>query len=236
MNVINKKNLNQSFLKTFDDNLIKSTVRNIIGLGIDEVLDIEQIKKIPIIKYLADGYDFVHSISNKLYLRKLAAFFYNFEVLSDEDKLNGTAKFDEDENLGENLLFLIDQAQNLDKAAIIGKLFSAYVHDVITRDDFDNSIFALEHIMKRDQDVLLDYQFHQDNIEYKAAISRLAQCGLLEEEYDYYEKEFIKSKNKNVKYHITELGAKLIVVIFGKEKARGCLITDKRMSFPYLVN
>jgi hypothetical protein len=105
------------------------------GLGVATDTVIELAGLIPILGKALELASAIRSTADALFLRKVARFLVEFSELSAEDRASFANGFVTDEELdrfGESILLLLDNADEVEKPSIIGRLFCAAAQGHIT--------------------------------------------------------------------------------------------------------
>jgi hypothetical protein len=113
---------------------------DIAEVGIDSVLDQGLLKDIPILGIAAKAYSAGVTISSKLFEKKVLTFLYELSKVSHVkrvnfvSKLNGNSKFAR--KVGENLLILIERINDMNKPALLARVFAAFIEQKIDHEMF----------------------------------------------------------------------------------------------------
>lgn len=110
--------------------------------AIDATLSDGVLKDIPIIGILLKAHDAVTAVRNHLFVRKVARFLYSLSTVEQSTRdaflRRLAASPTERTRFGEALLLLLDRAESIEKAAVLGHLVAAQIrgdldHSVVTR-------------------------------------------------------------------------------------------------------
>lgn len=152
------------------ENFKKELVNNSLDLGmdyseifVDELIDNEVIKEIPIVKTVVSGIKIFSSIREKFNLKKYLVFLEHFhrgEIEEDNynefrDKINTDKKY-HDEIL-EKTMLIIDRLDEIRKLKILGRLFVRYVNKEIDWSYFQTLSACLEKMNVKCLSILSDY-------------------------------------------------------------------------------
>lgn len=213
-------NIQESLKATIGDSSVKEVVTTVADLGINEVVDSELLEKIPVLGVLVKGIDIISTITNRIFLKKLAEFLKNIGTVSDDEKMQFWEKVEQegDQKFGEHILFIIDRTESIDQARMVGKLFRALVLDNINGIEFEKLIRAIRNIYLSDFAFLRispkDLQFKDTRTKEKLY------------HYELFDKfDDILDKNaflydiypEGTKYGISELGSKFAKYVLEEE-------------------
>lgn len=136
-------------LKSISSDKVSEIAADIAEAGIDQFIDNDFLKDIPILGIGIKGYELARRISESFYRKKIIKFLFELKNIpiskriSFIEKLEGNAK--EGRKVGEAILVILNRLDDIDKASIIGKLFKAYINEDIGLPDF----LRLSHIVDR---------------------------------------------------------------------------------------
>ncbi|REC42440.1 hypothetical protein [Chryseobacterium sp. 5_R23647] len=107
---------------------------------LDSFLEDGLVKDIPIFGLFFKGKNFVSTIQDKLFYKKMFTFLKELENTSSEDRKKETEKIDKNPNyrtkVGEKLLFIINENNDCEKSKYIGILFKKFINQNLNYDDF----------------------------------------------------------------------------------------------------
>lgn len=112
----------------------------VADLALDAVLDEGVLRDVPVFGWLVKTYGIGSIVRERIFLAKIARFLQATTVVSDQErekfrkKLSANPEFSR--KVGENLILLLDRHDNMEKAHILGKVFSGYLRGVIDYDAF----------------------------------------------------------------------------------------------------
>ncbi|EJL6474633.1 TPA: hypothetical protein SLZ51_003540, partial [Vibrio cholerae] len=116
-------------------------VSEYLELAFDSLLDNEIIKTVPIVNLMLFGNNLTSSIKNQLLLKKILLFINSQSDLSTEKRDDFLLQLEsnpkEKIRIGEKLILVLDQADDMSKPELIGELFKAFVAQ-----EFDFEIFS----------------------------------------------------------------------------------------------
>ncbi len=130
-------NLPESLLQSIDNSYSREALielgDSLLGDIGGELFKSDVLAKLPIIGWLAAALKSGYSIRDKLYVRKLLMFLAETCEASDKDRQKFRAKLDsnpeEAKKAGATILDIIDKITNAQKAAMVGKVVRAYMHE-----------------------------------------------------------------------------------------------------------
>lgn len=183
-------------------------------LALDSVLDEGVLKNVPVFGWLAKAHGMITSIRERIFLGKVAKFLRSTATVSDLEKKSFRDKLAADPDfgrrVGENLVLLLDRHDNMEKACILGKIFSAYLRGMIDYDEFLKIAAAV------DRAVISDLKHLEEN--YRKMQSYDPKAGkpfaaFLDDEtsQSLYNAGLVRSEGytENL-YHPNEIGLKLV--------------------------
>lgn len=185
----------EEIIKPFEKSLFDNNIRDIgidmIEVGIDSFLQEGPIKDIPIVGNIVKAGQFVYNIYDRNLLRQTLVFIQQFNNNKvDSDKLNDyreTLKKDfkkAEKELG-RVLIILNKMIDSEKSTILAKLYSAYINQDITWEDFCELSEANDRLFVKDITVLYnlyDLEGIVINEEYDYIYKRLISIGLLKDD------------------------------------------------------
>ncbi|GHY53030.1 hypothetical protein VCSRO70_3516 [Vibrio cholerae] len=127
--------------ETITDKQYVIPVSEYLELAFDSLLDNEIIKTVPIVNLMLFGNNLRSSIKNQLLLKKILLFINSQSDLSTEKRDDFLLQLEsnpkEKIRIGEKLILVLDQADDMLKPELIGELFKAFVAQ-----EFDFEIFS----------------------------------------------------------------------------------------------
>lgn len=135
-----------------------SIASDIAEVALDQRLHEGVLKEIPIFGWLLSTTNIIHSLRERIFLKKLAKFLFGVGELPGDSlehfKKDCSANHESVATQGERLLTLIDSHNDADKSWFLGVLFAALVNDTINRNTF---VFLSEAIQYIHPKVLTNY-------------------------------------------------------------------------------
>jgi len=113
---------------------------DIIEYGIDEVMSDGILKEIPIVSLLNSGYKIQKTIRTGLFIKRIIKFLFELSDTTPEEReqyvnrINSEDKFVN--QVGEQLIMIIEKIDDYEKAHIIGRLFRASIKGIYSYDEF----------------------------------------------------------------------------------------------------
>jgi hypothetical protein len=99
----------------------------------------EVVAQVPALSAVASALGGISRIREKLILKKLVYFLSGLEDVSDEDRWMFRRQLEtnpeEREKVGEYLILLLDRLDDIEKARLVGKLFSAFLRHRLSKDE-----------------------------------------------------------------------------------------------------
>lgn len=125
----------------------------------DNFLDDEILKDIPLVGLLFKMKNVVTTIQDKLFAKKLLSFLKELENVPIEKRYEQINKIDSNSEyktkVGEKLLFIINNCEDSEKSKVIGKIFKAFLEEKINYDDFLRSSNCINKINYTDFEIFL---------------------------------------------------------------------------------
>jgi len=110
-----------------------------LEIAIDLFTENEIVKEIPILGSLIKLAIIKNSISDRILIKKLEVFLKTFNHQNEKNKLimiKQISKADNKKKIGEQLILLIDKFSDFEKPEMLAIIFSAYLKNEITLDEF----------------------------------------------------------------------------------------------------
>jgi len=132
-----QENLPQSLLHSIDNKYAKDTLidlsESLLDITTESALKGDTLTKLPIVGWIVAAGKGVLDMRDRLYVRKLLRFLAETSDVSEEDRKRWQEKLDKDpkeaKRAGAVILDLIDKAVDAEKAAMIGKVVRAFMHE-----------------------------------------------------------------------------------------------------------
>ena len=152
--------IRDNFIVALKSDLSKLSAE-LVEVGIDQILEHDLWKDIPVVSSMVSIFRVGMNIKERIFFKKLLIFLNAIKEIPLEDRVDFLSKFKEEKvkELGEKIIFLIDQLDDLQKSIIIAnidnrmffRLSSAvqkgFIDDLtFLRDNFDKEISGYEAI------------------------------------------------------------------------------------------
>ena len=104
-------------------------------LGLDALLDDGLLKDLPVLGTLQKLYNVAANVRNRLFMKKLLQFLVNLADVPKEQRQKQISKLavdvEERQRVGENLMLLLDNMNNMSKPAMMARALRAYLLEEI---------------------------------------------------------------------------------------------------------
>lgn len=176
-------------------------------VALDMALEDGFLKEVPLIGTAARLFAIGKNIRERLFFKKLLAFFREVDEVSQEERQSFAQLLDSDRRqatkVGESLLLLLERLGETEKARLLGKFFAAYLRGTIDLKTFEQLGWSLERFFLQDLEGLKTlYAKHFPDQEVGA---RIANAGLAGSSI------IVPSGGAGwMSYHINELGRRYI--------------------------
>lgn len=129
------ENIGTSIVKSIANSGIKEICCDLTEVGIDFLLKDSITKDIPIIGIITNLCSAGLTIRGIIFENKLIRFLLELENIPQQKRIDFVANIQQDKKfekkVGEHLLLILDRIDDLDKAKILAKLFSAFIESTI---------------------------------------------------------------------------------------------------------
>ena len=164
----NLKKISSSLIDVLETADLHDVSANIVDALADDSSIVAELGGIPIVGSLVGLVRAGASIRDQIFCRKLLAFLKCMADVSLHDRLNAIREIENDPKyrtkVGDRLLSLLDRCDSESKAEIIAWLFSAYLDEKGTYDDFLRSSAAINLLVVEDIDSFVKYQDVSGNL------------------------------------------------------------------------
>ncbi|WP_111672807.1 hypothetical protein [Algoriphagus litoralis] len=209
--------IDKSLVKTVIENGGSDILSNLGEITLELVTNNEAISQIPIIGTLRSLYKITNSISDRIFIQKILKFLRELHTLSFEEKEKMKRKIEKDKknNIGENLLEIVNKIDNNNKFKIIGQIFRSYINEEI---DFEN-LLRLSQIVNNSYlpDLMKLTFFARGQPISNPNSSALLSIGILKiSEKKYIGENIFRSETELhfFEYTLNEAGKKLLYIIY----------------------
>ena len=129
-----------NIVNDFSSKLISSEKSEINLDSLDQILNSELFKDIPIVGKIVGLFKTANNISNFLFLKKILAFLRGIEDISQEERAKLINEINNSKKhrikVGEQLLYIIDKSSDHEVVEYIAFLFAAYIRGEIDYSSF----------------------------------------------------------------------------------------------------
>ena len=143
------KQLRISLFNSLASENLKDITIDGLELTLDSALSDGIIKEIPIIGSLYKSIKAAKGISEAIFTKKIFRFLFELKTVPQEDREKFFKKLENDENysekVGEKLLIILEQFDDIDKPALLGKLLKQVIEGKFTMDEF----FRISSVIQR---------------------------------------------------------------------------------------
>lgn len=132
--------------------------------AIDSIMEEGILRDIPLLGSAVGVARASKAVRDALFIRKIQAFLESFDDVSNEDKERMRNRINEEEQrdrLGEKLVFVLERADELEKARLIAKCFILYCEQNLEVEELFRVWSALDKVLIDDLQYLLDFEREQ---------------------------------------------------------------------------
>lgn len=173
--------------------LVKDGLMDVAECSIDEVIDSEIIKQIPIVKTVIGAIQTGVSIHDRLFLKKIVAFLVGINHISEKQRKKVVDKIDSSKRyqmkVGEKLLYIIDKCDDYTNAENVAKLFSAMVKGNISYEQYLEASRIISRISMNELKLFMK-SYDSSSLSYEAI--KLLHTGLVFVDTEKPEVEIVK--------------------------------------------
>lgn len=169
-----------NLLNVVKSDQIKEITKDLTEVAIDTFFNDGILKDIPIVGTFFNLYNLSQNISNSFFTKKILKFLFELNSVSNKERLNFIEQLDnenESAKIGEKLLIIINNLEDVDKATIIGKLFKLAIEGKIEMQTFMRLSYMVDRAYLEDLKVLRDNEY-LENIDNDIK-HNLSQVGIL---------------------------------------------------------
>lgn len=207
-------NIGTSLLESALSNGAAEIAMDVADLALDAALDEGVLKDVPVFGWLLKAHGVANTVRERIFLSKVAKFLQAAATISDSDRVKFQEKIAADpefcRKVGENLVLLLDRQDNMDKARILGKVFSGYLRGVIVYDSFLKIASAVDRALISD---LKSLEGHYRNMQSYDPKAGKPFAAFLDDEtsQSLYTAGLVRSEGYTEDtYHPNEIGSQLI--------------------------
>lgn len=197
---------------TLKNSDLTGITKDFLEIGVDSVLNDGLLKDIPIINTVQSIAKLGLNIRDRLFLKKIIHFLYNAKDISADlrketiDKINNSKKYKT--AVGEKLLFIIDRADEIEKAEYNARLFSYLLKGTIDYDDFIRASEAINKASIPDLKWFFELT-HHNYYDSKETVG-LFNAGILQFQMQLKQEKILDSTLVNLEFDISEIGIILL--------------------------
>jgi len=135
-----RKNINDTIFESIGNKNVQGLVKDYGELALDQVLSDEAVKKIPVIGTLINITQLGYTIKDHIFTKKVLKFLFELESIGYTEKkefideVNYNPKFRT--KVGEHLVLILERIDDLEKPAILGRLFKSTLNKQIPYETF----------------------------------------------------------------------------------------------------
>lgn len=143
--------LEQSLTQTVAESELSSVGKDLAEIGIDALMHDGLVKDIPVVSTIIALVKTGASIRDYSLARKIIKFISALSDVSIVEIANMIARLKEEEgyseNVGEQILLLLDRLDNLNKARLLGMAFAAFARSEISDEEFHQLVFVIDRVV-----------------------------------------------------------------------------------------
>lgn len=141
-----RESLGESLLDIVPTSEVKELFVEYGEFALDATLEDGVIKDIPFLGTMVKIYGAVHSIRDRVFIKKLAAFMRNLESVSDEDRKKYIAQLEnkgQKREFGEAVIQIVDDQRSYYKAGLVGGAFALLMKHTIDELEFNSLLHVI---------------------------------------------------------------------------------------------
>lgn len=146
---MNNSSVENSLIASMKSENIKELTMDIAEFALDQILDSDLLKDLPVFGSLFKIYGSINDIRAALFAKKIFSFLFEIKEIDIEDRKKLVDTLAESKNgyrkLGETIISIMDRVQEPEQAAYIGMLFKAYSDGKMSK----KKMFRLVNIVER---------------------------------------------------------------------------------------
>jgi hypothetical protein len=150
--------------KNFVDSIAKNELKDISSDMSEALLDTYLsdgfFKEMPFIGTAFKTFSVFQKTQEYFFAKKIYKFLFELKNIEEKEREDFKAKIDKDNNaqkMGEKVLLLLNQSDDIDKATIIGRLFKAYIEKRFDFETFQRATAAINKVFIGDIRHILSY-------------------------------------------------------------------------------
>ncbi|MCG8616643.1 MAG: hypothetical protein MI802_10535 [Desulfobacterales bacterium] len=204
------------------DHTLKNTDLQSVASGLSEVLldsllENGIIKDIPIVGTIVGSAKTIVGIRETLFLKKVLSFIIELKDVPASERKEMIDQIDKSKKyrvkVGEKLLYIIDRCADHEKSEIAGRLFLAFLKDIISYDDFLRTVNAVEKVLPSDIHYFVEHDF--DGY-WAVDAEQYINSGLVSLDL-YFEDDYkaVPVNSPELKVQLSDIGMKLKKALIG---------------------
>ena len=200
-----------SLEKTIKDIDLQSVTIGLSEVFLDELMDNGIAKHIPIIGTVVGLGKTALGIKERLFLKKIIYFISELKNIPPDkrrrmiEKIDSSGKFRT--KVGEKLLFIIDNCEDHEKAQVIARLFTAFLSQKLSYQEFLRSSSIVERTMLEDLNWFINHKY--DDFMYEE-VGDLVNSGLFSiEVVDRQDYDHKVPSSYELRVYLNEIGEKI---------------------------
>lgn len=155
-----ENDLGLSMIETIKSSEMPKITEDALEVALDAILQDGILRDFPVINMITGTAKMILSFKDKILVRKLASFLFELQDITDKEREEFIHNMDKNQNeqrkVGENLIMLIERLDDLDKPALIAKIFKAYLRHDINYHQFLRFASVIDQIIMLDLKNFLD--------------------------------------------------------------------------------
>ena len=143
------RDLESELVRSIGSSSLKELSTDLLEAAFDQFLSDGFVKDIPILGTLAKLPATFGAVRDHIFTKKVAYFLLALSKVPEQDRtkfLTSVAARGEERRVGETLLVLIDRLDNYDRAALLAKVFTAFINERLSMDEFRRHARVVEQL------------------------------------------------------------------------------------------
>ncbi|MDM8560668.1 hypothetical protein [Candidatus Parabeggiatoa sp. HSG14] len=144
------KRIETSLVTTLKESDLKNVSAEMAEYFLDNMLENDVLKSIPVFRTLQSIYKSYRGIRDMLFVKKLCKFLFTIQEIPREERQEMINKLESDDNykqkVGEQLIFLLDRMDDMDKPVLLAQAFIAYSKGLIDIIQLQRISFGIDHV------------------------------------------------------------------------------------------
>lgn len=197
--------ISNSFSQTLKDSDLQSITVDLVETLSDTLLEDGVFKDIPVISTIIGIGKVGMRIRDRLFLKKIMFFLSELKDIPSEKREAIINEIDSSEayrtKVGEKLLYIIEKCDDHEKSQIMGKLFKAFLKEIIDYDSFLRCSIIIQRAMIEDIEWFVDHNWEELNIEESADYLNWGVVEILPFSIDLKERRNFDFREDQEKYY-----------------------------------